>query len=68
MPDPEEEAYVIEADQTKHILKKSGSIYSAELQSGKEQDIMVVVAGKECSFRTKSRAKKNMKGDDGFDD
>lgn len=68
VPDPEEEAYVIEADQTKHILKKSGSIYSAELQSGKEQDIMVVVAGKECSFRTKSRAKKNMKGDDGFDD
>ena len=68
VPDPDEETYVIEADQTKHILKKSGSIYSAELQSGKEQDITVVVAGKECSFRTKSRAKKNMEGDDGFDD
>lgn len=68
VPDPDEEIYVIEANQTKHILKKSGSVYSAELQSGKEQDITVVVAGKECSFRTKSRAKKNMEGDDGFDD
>ena len=68
IPDPDEESYVIEADGTKHVLKKSGSTYSAKLQSGKEQNITVVVADKEYSFSTKSRAKKNMEGDDGFDD
>lgn len=68
IPDPEEESYVIESDMTKHVLKKSGSVYSAKLISGKEQDITVIVAEKEYSFRTKSRAKKNMEGDDGFDD
>lgn len=68
VPDPHEAAYVIEADQTKHVLKKAGSVYSVELQSGKEQDITVVVAEKEHLFHTKSRAKKNMEGDDGFDD
>ena len=68
IPDPEEEVYVIEADLTKHVLKKSGSVYSAKLLSGKEQDIVVVVEDKEYLFRTKSRAKKNMEGDDGFDD
>lgn len=68
IPDPEEEVYVIESDLTKHVLKKSGSVYSAKLLSGKEQDIVVVVEDKEYLFRTKSRAKKNMEGDDGFDD
>ena len=68
IPDPDEESYVVEADGIKHILKKSGSTYSAKLQSGKEQSITVVVADKEYAFRTKSRAKKNMEGDDGFDD
>ena len=67
IPDPEE-AFVIEADGTQHILKKTGAVYSAKLKSGKEQDITVVVAEKEYKFRTKSRAKKNMEGDDGFDD
>ena len=68
IPDPDEESYVIEANGTKHELKKKGTTYSAKLQSGKEQNITVVVAGKEYSFKTKSRAKKNMEGDDGFDD
>ncbi len=68
IPDPEEEAHVIEADGTQHVLKKTGAVYSAKLKLGKEQDITVVVAEKEYKFRTKSRAKKNMEGDDGFDD
>lgn len=68
VPDPEEEVYVIEADGTQHVLKKSGAVYSAKLKLGKEQDITVIVAEKEYKFRTKSRAKKNMEGDDGFDD
>ncbi len=68
VPDPDEESYVIEADGTKHVLKKTGATYSAKLHSGKEQNITVVVADKEYLFSTKSRAKKNMEGDDGFDD
>ena len=68
VPDPDEESYVMEADGTKHVLKKSGSTYSAKLQSGKEQKITVIVADKEYHFSTKSRAKKYMEGDDGFDD
>ena len=68
IPDPEEEAHLIEADGTQHVLKKTGAVYSAKLKLGKEQDITVVVAEKEYKFHTKSRAKKNMEGDDGFDD
>ncbi|WP_343246384.1 BREX-4 system phosphatase PglZ [Diplocloster hominis] len=68
IPDPEGESYVIEADMSKHVLKKSGFVYSTELLSGKEQDITVVVADKEYEFRTKNRAKSNLEGDDGFDD
>lgn len=68
VPDTEEEVYVIEANGTQHIMKKSGAVYSAKLLSGKEQAITVVVAENEYKFRTKSRAKKNMEGDDGFDD
>ena len=68
IPDPEEAVYVKEADGTQHVLKKTGAVYSAKLKLGKEQDVTVVVAEKEYKFRTKSRAKKNMEGDDGFDD
>ena len=68
IPDPEEEAHLIEADGTQHVLKKTGAVYSAKLKLGKEQDITVVVAEKEYKFHTKSRDKKNMEGDDGFDD
>lgn len=67
-PDPEEECYVIEMDTAEHVLKKSGSVYTAKLNSGKEQEITVVVADKEYKFYTKSKSKKNMEGDDGFDD
>ena len=68
IPDPDEEAYVVEADGTRDALKKSGSTYSAKLHSGTEQISKVVVADQEYQFSTKSRAKKNMEGDDGFDD
>lgn len=67
-PDPKEEVYVIEADGSQHALEKAGAVYTAKLNSGKEQKITVLVAGKEYRFRTKSKAKKNMGGDDGFDD
>ena len=43
-------------------------MYSAELTSGKEQDIKVVVQGKEFKFHVTNKAKKNMMEDDGFDD
>lgn len=68
LPDPDEESYVVEEDGTRHVLKKNGTTYSAKLQSGKEQNIVVAVADKEYPFTTKSRSKKNMEGDDGFDD
>lgn len=68
VPEPADEVYVLESDKTKHVLKKSGALYSAKLLAGKEQDITVVVGDQEWKFRTKSRAKKNMEGDDGFDD
>lgn len=67
-PDPDKEVFVIEEDMTKHKLKKNGTIYSANLQSGKEQNITVTVLDKEYKFRTINIAKKNMEGDDGFDD
>lgn len=67
-PDPEDEAYVIEAGIEKHILVKQGTVYTAELNSGREQDIVVVVADKEYQFHTINKGRKNMKGDDGFDD
>lgn len=68
IPDPEDDVYVIEADGTQHVLKKNDAVYSAKLKIGTEQDITVVVSENEYKFRTKSRAKKNMEGDDGFDD
>lgn len=67
IPDPEE-AYVIEADGTKHQLIADSGMYSAELSSGKEQDIKVTIAGGEYKFHVVNKAKKNMMEDDGFDD
>lgn len=68
IPDPDEEVYVVETDMTRHVLKKAEGVYSATLLSGKEQDIMVVIAEKEYKFHTMNVSKKNMEGDDGFDD
>ncbi len=67
IPDTEE-AYVIEADGTKHKLVADSGMYSAELSSGKEQDIKVIIASKEYKFHVVNKAKKNMMEDDGFDD
>lgn len=67
VPDPEE-AYVTESDGMKHLLVPDSGMYSAELASGKEQDITVTVASKEYKFHVKNKMKKNMVGDDGFDD
>lgn len=67
VPNPEE-AYVIEADGTKQLLAVDGGMYSAELSSGKEQDIKVKIANKEYEFHVVNKAKKNMMEDDGFDD
>ena len=68
MPDLEEEGYVVESDKTKHVLKKEDGVYVAELMTGKTQDIKVIISNREFEFRTINRAKKNMEGDDGFDD
>lgn len=67
VPDPDD-AYVIEADGTKQQLIADSGMYSAVLSSGKEQDIKVVIAGKEYKFHVVNKAKKNMTEDDGFDD
>lgn len=67
-PDPDDEAYLVEVGSDKHILVKQGTVYTAELKSGREQDIVVVVDDEEYQFRTINKASKNMKGDDGFDD
>lgn len=67
IPDPEE-AFVIETDGTKHQLMADSGMYSAELLSGKEQDIKVTISGKEYKFHVVNKAKKNMMEDDGFDD
>ena len=67
VPDPDD-AYVVEADGTKQQLIADSGMYSAVLSSGKEQDIMVVIAGKEYKFHVVNKAKKNMMEDDGFDD
>lgn len=67
IPDPEE-AFVIEADGTKHQLMADSGMYSAELLSGKEQDIKVTISGKEYKFHVVNKVRKNMMEDDGFDD
>lgn len=68
VPDPDADAYVIEADGEKHILTVEGTHYVVDLNSGREQDISVVVDGTEYKFHTVNKSKKNMEGDDGFDD
>lgn len=68
VPVPEAEAYVIEADGEKRTLTVEGTHYVVELKSGREQDISVVVDGTEYKFHTVNKSKKNMEGDDGFDD
>lgn len=68
VPDPND-AYVIEADGTKQQLVADSGMYSAVLSSGKEQDIKVVIDGKDNKkFHVINKAKKNMMEDDGFDD
>lgn len=68
VPDPNAEAYVIEADGEKRTLEVEGAYYVVDLNSGREQDISVVIEGKEYKFHTENKSKKNMEGDDGFDD
>lgn len=68
VPDPDAEAYVIEADGEKHTLTVEGTHYVVDLRSGREQDISVVVDGTEYKFHTVNKSKKNMEGDDDFDD
>lgn len=68
IPSLEEEVFVIEADKSRHTLKRENGVYSADLLSSKEQDITVEVVKTKYKFRTISIAKKNMMGDDGFDD
>lgn len=67
-PPPDGEACVIEADGTRHTLEKEGTLYTAELNSGRGQRITAAVGGAEYTFQTVNKSKKNMEGDDGFDD
>ena len=53
---------------TKHTLVKTGGVFSTVLSTGKEQDIIVCVANKQYKFHIANKGKKNMEGDDGFDD
>lgn len=66
IPDPEE-AFVIEFDGNKRKLIADNGMYSVELSSGREQDIKVVIADEEYKFHVVNIARKNMMGDDGFD-
>lgn len=68
IPDPTETVYVIEPSGERHALVKEGTVYSAELSSGKEQDVEVDVVGQKFKFHTINKSKKNMEGDDDFDD
>lgn len=68
IPDPDAEVYVIEADGEKRTLEIEGTHYVVDLKSGRGQDISVVVEGTEYKFHTINKSKKNMEGDDGFDD
>lgn len=68
LPKPEEDIYIIEADGTKHLLEEANDKYIAKLSVGKEQDVIVKIANKEYKFHVVNKAKKNMEGDDGFDD
>lgn len=68
VPDPEQDVYVIEADGEKKALTVEGTHYVVDLNSGREQDISIVIDGTEYKFHTVNKSKKNMEGDDGFDD
>lgn len=61
-------AILIEADGTRHELVKEGTTYETELASGKVQEITVQVEELAFKFVTENLARKNMEGDDGFDD
>lgn len=63
-----DDAVVVDGDGNKHSLENVGGIYQAELTSGKEQSISVLIEDNVFSFKTVNNAKKNMEGDDGFDD
>lgn len=63
-----EAAFVVESSGEKHSLVKVNGMYQAELSSGKEQNISVLIEDKVFGFKTVNTAKKNMEGDDGFDD
>lgn len=67
IPNPET-AYLVDGDGVKHDLNKVNGLYQAELSSGREQEITVVVEDKDYKFNAINVAKKNMEGDDGFDD
>lgn len=66
-PNPDA-AVVVENDGTRHDLKKVGLVYKTELASGKVQAITVQIEDKSFNFMTENAARKNMEGDDGFDD
>lgn len=61
-------AMLIDGDNVKHYLNNVGGIYQAELTSGRAQKITVVIEDNEYKFDVVNNAKKNMEGDDGFDD
>ena len=68
IPTPDSPIYLVESDGEKQELKLDGAIFVAELKSGKDQDVTVVVDEKEYRFHIENKSKKNMEGDDGFDD
>lgn len=68
IPIPDSPIYLVESDGDKQELKLNGSIFVAELKTGKDQDVTVVVDEKEYRFHIDNKSKKNMEGDDGFDD
>lgn len=67
-PAPENEVYLIESDLTEHEMEQQDGVFYAYLNSGKEQDVWIKVNGIKKKFRTINKSKKNMEGDDGFDD
>lgn len=66
-PDPDV-ATLVEADGTKHELVKEGTVYVTELVSGKVQELIIHIEDNTYKFVTESIARKNMEGNDGFDD
>lgn len=68
IPPPNKEVYLFEKNGTKHVLEKDGKVYSTELSSGVEQDVKLVVGDYKFDFHIMNRSRKNMEGDDGFDD